>query len=284
MTPMTRVRPPAVAGRFYPDDPRAWRAEARAHLAAGPGERGAEPSGTAGEAEPCLGAVLPHAGWIYSGDVAGRTLATIQVPKTVIVLCPNHTGRGAPIAVAPSGAFALPGGEVPVAEAVAAALLAACPGARADWVAHAGEHAIEVELPLLSLCQPELTIVPVVIGGVGEAECLALGDALAKVVRSAAEPILLVASSDMNHFLDEATTRHLDARALERLLALDAAGLYRRVHGEGITMCGVLPATAMLRACVALGATRAKLVAYDTSASASGDTSRVVGYAGVTVA
>jgi hypothetical protein len=267
------VREPAVAGMFYPGDAAAVRAAARRHL-------GAE----AGTATRAIGAILPHAGWRYSGDVAGHTLARLEVPGAVIILCPNHTGRGARVAVAPGGAFRVPGADVPIDEPLARALLDAFPAARADWAAHAGEHAIEVELPLLLARRPDVRIVPVVVGGLGEADVLALGDALARVVRAAGEPVLLLASSDMNHYLDDETTRRVDRRALAPILALDPAGLFRRVRDEDITMCGVLPATAMLQAARALGATRAELVQYATSADASGDTERVVGYAGVIVA
>jgi hypothetical protein len=282
MKPTTRplTREPAVAGLFYPGDADAVRAEARQHLAAPP-RAGA---GASSAAQAVIAAIVPHAGWRYSGDVAGRTLSAIDIPRRVIILCPNHTGRGARVAVAAHGAFRVPGADVPVDEPLASALIDAFPGAREDWSAHADEHAIEVQLPLLVARRPDVAIVPVVVGGLGEADALALGAALARVVQAAGEPVLLIASSDMNHYLDDDETRRRDRRALEPALALDPVGLYRRVRAEDITMCGVLPATAVLEAARRLGASRARLVDYGTSADASGDTRRVVGYAGVTIA
>jgi AmmeMemoRadiSam system protein B len=182
--------------------------------------------------------------------------------------------------VAARGVFELPGAEVRINEPLARAILDGVPGAEEDTRAHDHEHAIEVELPFLHARRSDVTIVPIVLGGLDAAECTAVGHALAKTL---APGVLVVASSDMNHYLDDAETRRRDRLALDRVLALDTAGLYQTCEREDISMCGVLPATAMLAFAAARGARKAELVGYGTSAEAFGDHDRCVGYAGVIV-
>jgi AmmeMemoRadiSam system protein B len=229
--------------------------------------------------------MAPHAGYVYSGDVAGMVFARIDVPPRAIVLCPNHTGRGARIAVAAQGAFRVPGADVPIDEPLARAILEHVPGARADLDAHAGEHAIEVELPFLLARRggAPLSIVPIVLGGLGEDEAIEVGRGLHRAVAGAGGDVLVVASSDMSHYLPDGEARAIDHVALEPLLAMDPGLLYRTVRERRISMCGYLPATAMLSYARASGAERAELVGYATSGDAFGDRDRVVGYAGVVV-
>lgn len=268
---MTPIRPPAVAGRFYPGEP----AELRRQVA--------QLLGTPAPA-PAVGAVVPHAGYVYSGKVAGATFRRLRIPERVVVLGPNHTGRGAPISVYATGAFRIPGADVAIDEPLAAAILAGVPGAQADRRAHEREHALEVELPFLVALRPDVRIVPIVLGGLGGLDghrVAAVGRALAEVIRD--KDVLVIASSDMSHYIphDEAARR--DRLAIDQVLALDALGLYDTCERGGISMCGVLPATALLACTSALGATGAELVQYATSGEAFGDYASVVGYAGVLV-
>jgi MEMO1 family protein len=268
------VRQPAVSGRFYPAGADELRAEVAKFLGGGD---------TAGGGTRHRGVVAPHAGYVYSGPIAGKLFADTAVPRRVIVLAPNHTGRGARAAVWARGAFALPGDRVPVDEELAARLLEAGVGFVADREAHRFEHALEVELPFLRARNPECIVTPVILGGLDGAECIALGRTLAELVAALDEEVLVVASSDMSHYLPDDETRQIDRRAIEPMLACDPARLFDRVEREDISMCGVLPATTMLSYARARGATRGTLVAYGTSADAFGDTSRVVGYAGIAV-
>jgi AmmeMemoRadiSam system protein B len=263
---------PAVAGRFYPADPEELSREVARLL-----------GGTEARPVRAHGVVAPHAGYVYSGALAGQVYRGVDVPERVVILAPNHTGRGARIAVAASGSFRMPGRDVPVDAELAAALLAEADGAVADWEAHRFEHAVEVHLPFLAARQPALRIVPVVLGGLGEAEVIAFGRALHRAASRAGGDVLVVASSDMSHYLPDAETREIDRVALEPLLALDPARLYRTVVDNDISMCGYLPATAMLAYARDAGATSAQLVGYATSGDAFGDRDRVVGYAGVVV-
>jgi AmmeMemoRadiSam system protein B len=268
-----RVRPMAVAGRFYPADADELAGAVAEHLARG----AAAPRGQV------IAVMVPHAGYVYSGDVAGQVFANIDVPEAVIVLCPNHTGRGARISIAAASAFAMPGGTVPIDAELAAALRAELPGAEMDDDAHRHEHAIEVELPFLHARQERVRIVPLVLGGLSEAEAIELGRGLWRAAkRSKARP-LVVASSDMSHYLPDAEARRVDQVALAPLLALDPGGLYRTVYQRQISMCGYIPATAMLAYAREAGAYRPELVGYATSGDAFGDRERVVGYAGVVV-
>lgn len=267
----TTVRHPAVAGRFYPQDRDTLLKEVRSYL----------PSEAA--AAPALGCVAPHAGYKYSGAVAGAVFANLDLTKRCIVLCPNHTGRGCRLAIMSSGTWETPLGPVPIDSPLAEALTKKFPLLTEDADAHRSEHAIEVELPFLQVCRPDFTFVPIALG-TGEFDILQrLGEAIADAVQAQADRILIVASSDMNHYESDAITRVKDGKAIERMLALDAPGLFDVVMKEEISMCGFGPATVMLTATKRLGATSAELIKYATSGDVSGDREMVVGYAGLVV-
>ena len=271
----TVVRPPAVAGRFYPRDPDDLRAEARGYLS--------QAISTTAAALQALGCIAPHAGYVYSGHVARAVFARIKVPKRCIVLCPNHTGMGRALAIMSEGSWQTPLGEVPIDTELAEALKARFPALQEDSAAHRAEHAAEVELPFLLLRQPELKFVPIALGTAQFEVLEQLGKALADVIGAQKDPVLIVASSDMNHYESDAVTRVKDHRAIERILTLDPRGLFDVVTQQDISMCGFGPAVAMLTAARQLGAKSAELVKYATSGDISGDRDMVVGYAGVVV-
>lgn len=268
------LRHPAVAGRFYPGDPDDLRTEAQDYL-----------DQSVSKAGPikAIGCIAPHAGYMYSGHVAGAVFASIEIPRLCVVMCPNHTGMGRALAMMSEGAWETPLGEVPIDAEFAHLLQQRFPALQNDSAAHRAEHAAEVELPFLQLRQPSLRIVPIALG-TGQFEVLEqLGLALADVVAHNPDPVLIVASSDMNHYESDAVTRAKDHRAIERILTLDPRGLFDVVTQQDISMCGFGPAVAMLTAARQLGAKSAELVKYATSGDVSGDREMVVGYAGVTV-
>jgi AmmeMemoRadiSam system protein B len=268
---MKHVRMPAVAGRFYPGLPAKLDAEVARMLDAAH----AEPA-------PALAVVVPHAGYLYSGAIAAETFARVIVPRTAIVLCPNHTGQGARRALWASGAWRLPGGDLRVDEELAEELRD--PAAlQIDEAAHLLEHAVEVQLPLLRARNPEVRIVPICLAGMTALECQALGEAIASVVAPRGDTVLLVASTDMSHYTSADRARERDARALERIEAIDAAGLFTVVRDYDISMCGVIPTTVVLAAARALGARSATRVRYGNSGETSGAFDRVVGYAGFVI-
>ena len=277
MEPMTTstVRHPAVAGRFYPRDPDELRHEVQDYLSP-------STSVTIALVE-AVGCIVPHAGYMYSGHVAGAVFARLEIPPRCIVLCPNHTGVGRPLAIMSEGAWQTPLGDVPINAELATALKQRLPALQEDPTAHRAEHAIEVELPFLLACQPGVTFVPIALGTIQLEILEQLGAALADVIAAESDPILIVSSGDMNHYESDIITRTKDQRALERILTLDPCGLHEVVTQQNISMCGLGPAVTMLTAARRLGATSAELVKYATSADISGDRERVVGYAGVVV-
>jgi MEMO1 family protein len=268
-------REPAVAGRFYPADSLLLAEEVASLLAERPDGRA-----TAGPPRPAIGVLAPHAGYMYSGQVAGATYARADVPDRVVILCPNHTGVGKRVAAWPDGAWATPLGRIQVNEAMTRDLLQTGL-ASPDREAHRYEHSLEVQLPFLQLRNPEVTIAAVCLGPLSFDRCEELGLQIARVARR--HQALVVASSDMSHYLPAATARAKDQLALDRVLALDPRGLHEVVSRERISMCGFVPATVMLVAAVEMGAREAELVRYATSGDVTGDDRSVVGYAGVVV-
>jgi MEMO1 family protein len=274
------LRHPAVAGRFYPANPEDLRAEVRSFLQS----HSAQPATAKLTPTRAIGCIAPHAGYMYSGHVAGAVYARIDIPRRCIVMCPNHTGMGRALAILSDGAWETPLGEIPIDGELAIALKQSFPALNEDAAAHRAEHAAEVELPFLLLRQPELKFVPIALG-TGQLDVLEqLGLSLADVIVAEKDPVLIVASSDMNHYESDEITRVKDHRAIERILTLDPRGLHEVVTQQNISMCGLGPAVAMLTAARKLGAKSAELVRYATSGEISGDYDRVVGYAGVIVA
>jgi MEMO1 family protein len=265
------LRPPAVAGLFYPSEPRELARQVGAFCASGVAKSRA------------LACVVPHAGYMYSGHVAGAVYSSIEIPQRSILLGPRHFPQGQPLAILSEGAFATPFGEAAIDKTLATELTRACPLLREDPVAHAREHSLEVQLPFLQSLRADLRFVPVVLGTDRYGAIEELGHAVAQVVKPQSESVLLVASSDMNHYESDAITRAKDQRAIRRVLALDPRGLYDTVRQEGITMCGYAATVAMLVAARDLGAKDAALVCYATSGDATGELDRVVGYAGIVV-
>ncbi|HEX9764569.1 MAG TPA: AmmeMemoRadiSam system protein B [Candidatus Acidoferrales bacterium] len=263
-------RLPAVAGRFYPAQPAELRRELEGYLPNQP-------------KQAAIGCVVPHAGIMYSGHVAGAVYARLQPFPSYIILCPNHSGYGQPLAILSEGEWETPLGDVPIDAALARALKRSCRLLEEDEAAHRFEHSLEVQLPFLQLLQSELRFVPIAVG-VGRYEPLEeLGRAVAQVVKESKETLLIVASSDLNHYEPDAVNRSKDHKAIERILALDPRGLYDTVRREDISMCGFGPTVAMLTAARLLGATRGELVRYANSGDITGDRSAVVGYAGILI-
>jgi AmmeMemoRadiSam system protein B len=270
----TLVRQPAVAGFFYPSSEEELRSLAGGMLA----EVDADP-------QPAVAAIVPHAGLIYSGQCAAHVWKRVRIPETVVLLAPNHTGAlASPGASAWSrGRFAMPFGDVPIAEEVLERLSAACPLVRHDPTAHLREHAIEVELPFVQLLASGTSLVPIVLAWDRWEPSLQLATALAGVVRESDGDVLLVASSDMTHYESAASAAHKDGLALDAVKRLDGAGLLDVCHRETITMCGRAPAAVVLEAARQLGATQGEVVDYRHSGWVTGDDSQVVAYAGVVI-
>jgi len=266
------VRRPAVAGSFYSGAAAGLRRQLH-HLL--PAVRGGESA---------LGVVVPHAGYRYSGKVAGAVYARLDFPESCIVLGPNHTGLGAEVALVARGAWETPLGQFSIDTELARAVQAQSPAIVEDPLAHLREHSIEVQLPFLQYLQGPRRFVPLCLLRADLPACREVGRALAAAVREVGRRVLLVASTDMSHYVPRAEAAEKDRQALEAMLRLDPEGLYGTVRRLGISMCGAHVVTAMLVAAQALGATRAELVMYGDSGDETGSAEQVVGYAGVVVA
>lgn len=281
------VRPPIVAGQFYAADP----GQLRAHLEAcfahrlGPGEL---PTPRADGPGKVIGLMVPHAGYDYSGPAmawAYARLAADGAPARVLLLGPNHRTAGPQAALSPDSAWETPFGEVQVDAELRAELLAGGRGLLEDRAAHRWEHSLEVQLPFLQLVfGSPLRFCPLTLGGLPASGIMELGEVIARAAR--AQPTVLVATTDMSHYVPQQEAQRLDRLALEQVLALAPQELLVTVRQRGITMCGVAPVAVMLWAARALGAERAELLSYYTSGDIAGEQDpmeRVVGYASAAV-
>jgi MEMO1 family protein len=263
------IREPSVAGQFYPADSNELRRTVNAFFR---------------KPESLLEAravIVPHAGYIYSGSVAGKVFSAVHLPDRIILLGPNHSGWGESLALAPESLWRTPLGTVSVDAEINRGLLMECPDLKEDATAHRREHALEVQFPFIQALQPGFRFSAICVGTTAYSELDLLGHALAKAVHSTDSPVLLIASSDMTHYEPADTAATQDRYAIDRILAIDPEGLYRVIGEKDISMCGFAPTVAVLIACRDLGATTGKLIEYTHSGEASGDYRRVVAYAGI---
>lgn len=223
--------------------------------------------------------ILPHAGYLYSGKTAGEVMRRTQIPETCFLIGPNHWGYGHPFAIVSAGSWETPLGAVEIDHNFASGLLEACHDLRKDDGAHEKEHSLEVEVPFLQYRNPQVKIVPLVIGTLDWDRSREVALALTEFLKTR-RGVLIVASTDMNHYESDEATRKKDRYALQAIEALDPEGLRKAITHQRITMCGAVPVYMALFLIHALGGKKAHLVDYRTSADASGDYDRVVGYAG----
>lgn len=262
------IRKPAVAGQFYPGKEDSLRKSIEQMVC------------KVDEKIKAIGIVSPHAGYMYSGIVAGNVYSNIEIPETVIILGPNHTGTGSPYAIMTEGKWWTPLGEVEIESSLAKDILGSSKFIEEDINAHKFEHSLEVQIPFLQYFRSNIKIVPIVIGGDDFEE---IGEAIAKSLKKYKKDFLLVASSDMTHYESHESARKKDKLAIDEILKLDEKGMLKKVREYDISMCGYGPAAIMLIASKLLGAKEAKLIKYMTSGDVSGDYSAVVGYAGIAV-
>lgn len=263
-------RQPVVAGQFYPGSGPVLRADVAKYLQGSP------------SVERTLLAMVPHAGYVFSGSVAGRTVAQANLADRVVLIGPNHTGRGQKLAVWSDGKWILPGSSVPVDSGLAGIILGQ-PGFSADYEAHLYEHSLEVVLPFLYAVKNDLSVVPIAVAEPGLENLLLAGKDLALAIQETAQETSLVVSSDMSHFISHHLAEEKDKLAIDRVLDLDPEGLYQTVRSKNISMCGMLPMVLGLSCVKELGAKKATLVDYTTSGEVNKDYSQVVGYAGILV-
>ena len=268
---MATNRQAAVAGYFYSSNPGELRTTIESFVR--------KPQSTL-EAKAV---VVPHAGYMYSGSVAGEVFSAVSLPHRIILLGPNHSGRGSALALSPAGEWHMPLGAVRIDEDMNQSLREECPGLKEDSSAHQSEHSLEVQIPFLQVLQPDFCFSAICVRTQEYAILENLGHGMARTIRSLQEPVLLVASSDMTHYESAENASRQDQLAIDQILALNPEGLYQVVMEKHISMCGFAPAVAVLIACRDMGASNGRLIRYTNSGVASGDYDQVVAYAGIAV-
>lgn len=262
-------RPPAVSGLFYPSDAGALRRTISECFEDVPGDRkpGVRP----------FGVVCPHAGYVYSGRVAAHSYAEMggAPPPYAILVGPNHRGVGPALSLSGHTRWDTPLGSSPVSYGSA---LAGC-GASQDVPAHAPEHSLEVQLPMIQHVWGEIPISPVLMSDQSQAAAVRLGRRLAET--AGWDRPAFIASSDLTHYAPEEAARRQDAALIDTILEMDTARFYRTLREKRVTACGYGAIAAAMEYCRARGATGGRLLKYDTSATALGDASSVVGYCSI---
>ncbi len=266
------MRTPCVADQFYPGSKQLLRQQVESML----------PPGLAGAQADAYGVVAPHAGYIYSGPLAGQTLGSVRIPERVVILGPSHRGIRVPLALS-NQTWDMVLGQVPIDRELSEALLEDRELFFVDDSTHEFEHCLEVQVPFLQVLQPRLRITPIIVSHVPYDICEAAAQTLAEAIDKCGSRVLIVASSDMNHYESRKDSTKKDALALDAIESFDPRRLYETVHRNRISMCGVIPVVITLLAARRLGATRTELIGYTDSGYVSGDTHQVVGYAGVVI-
>lgn len=264
-------RTPAASGQFYPADRDGLIAEIKKHIAEDL------------QKNRVIGVVSPHAGFMYSGAAAGAVYSRIEIPGTVLLIGPNHTGEGQPVSIATEGIWSTPFGDLAIDAQLAGLIREASKKIHADFSAHRYEHSLETQLPFLQYFREEFKIVPICLKRISFKDCAEVSRAILTGIKQADRQVLIVASSDMTHYESHESAALKDKKAIDRIAARDAKGLYKTVEKNHITMCGMNPVAVMLLCANEMGARRSELVKYMTSGDVTGDKDHVVGYAGMIV-
>lgn len=265
------IRQPIVAGHFYPESPSALETQIKGYL---------DEKATKKEV---IGVVSPHAGYIYSGPVAGAVLSRIQPKDTFIILGPNHSGGGRPFSIMTEGSWRTPLGEVEIDSQLAKQILEGSRHLEEDTIAHLYEHSIEVQVPFLQYLKRDAKIVPIMISHTSISVYKDIGQEIAAAIKKLKAQTVIIASSDMTHYETHQSAGKKDKAAIDAILKLKEDELMHRVKELNITMCGYAPTIALISAAKELGAKNAELVRYQTSGDVSRDFSSVVGYAGILI-
>jgi len=265
------IRHPVVAGQFYPGSPSSLEAQIQGFI------------DEWAPKEEVLGLVSPHAGYMYSGPVAGAVISRIRFKDTFVIMGPNHTGLGRPFSIMTEGTWETPLGEVEIDSELGKKILESAPSLKQDHVAHLEEHSIEVQIPFLQYFKRDIKIVPIVLAPSTGTTYKEIGKGIAKAIKDSGKEAVIMASSDMTHYEPQESANRKDNQAIEAILELDEDELLRRIEEFRITMCGYAPTVALISACKELGASKAELVSYQTSGDVTGDYRSVVGYAGIII-
>ena len=267
------IREPVVSGKFYSSNKDSLKKQL---------------SGFTKETakKDAIACIMPHAGYVYSGKVATQTAASVNIKENIILLGPNHTGLGGSFSISPEGKWKTPFGDIEINSKISEHLIKECPLIKEDSSAHAYEHSLEVELPILQfLSGREFSIVPVILMPAEKEKYENISQAIYKAISDLGikDKTLIVASTDMTHYESHDSAKQKDSLAIEAILSLDEDALIKQISKHNISMCGYVPVVITIMAAKKLGAKNAELILYETSAEASGDYDAVVGYAGITI-
>ncbi|OGW75738.1 MAG: AmmeMemoRadiSam system protein B [Omnitrophica bacterium RBG_13_46_9] len=265
------TRKPVVAGRFYPASASILNKEISCLVTKREDKIDA------------MGVVSPHAGYMYSGAIAGEVLSSIKPKPTYIILGPNHTGTGKPFGIDSGRRWKTPLGEIGLDSELCETILRRCRHIEKDNASHNYEHSIEVQLPFLQYLGQGFSFVPIAVSYADPGIYMDIGAELAEAIKELKKDVTIIASSDMTHYESQQLAKQKDMMAIEKILALDIEGFLHTVKTHDISMCGFAPTAIMMQACVRLGAKKARLIKYATSGDVSGDYSAVVGYAGIVI-
>lgn len=261
---MTRY--PSVAGMFYPGDGDVLRTEVGKLI------KDAE------NKLKVIGLISPHAGYVYSGGCAGSGFGKVNIPDRVIILGVNHRGVGHPMAVDGNNKWNTPIGDIEIDEELRDELIQSSEVFSVDSTPSAEEHSLEVQVPFIQLLNPSAKILPITIGTHNRDTMKAGGIEIGRIIKEKGDNILIIASTDMSHYISADNAKALDYLAIEKIIDLDPDGLYDIVHSNRISMCGVSPTYIMMTAAKDLGGTKGEVIEYTNSGYTSGDFDQVVGY------
>lgn len=265
-------RKPSVAGYFYPHDSGALRDMIEGML---------DPQA---DKKKAISVISPHAGYVYSGKVAGSVFSSITLPENFVILGPNHQDVSTGISIMRQGVWETPLGDVSINTTLAGLIMKQSGILKENAKSHSQEHSLEVQIPFIQYLKGNISFVPISIAYFATYDDLVeLGKAIAEAIREYGQNVLIVASTDMSHYVSQEVAKEKDFLAIKKILDLDARGLYEIVKRENISMCGFKPTTATIIASNELKAKKAELIKYQTSGDVSGDFLKVVGYAGIRI-
>ena len=267
------TRHPAVANQFYPSSKIALLQEIEGFIE------------KKSERKDIIAAILPHAGIMYSGSVAGAVVSQISPKETIVIIGPNHSGLGKPFSIMTDGTWRTPLGDIDIDVELAEEINSNSRYLENDSLAHQREHSIEVELPFFQYIQKDFKIVPILVFSDNKQVYENIADAIAKAIKNTSkqDKVLIVGSSDLTHYEAQQIAEEKDKAVIESIIKLDEASLLKNVKELSVSMCGCGPVIIAITAAKQLGAKSAELVKYQTSADVSGNCSSVVGYAGITI-
>lgn len=276
------IRFPIVSGAFYPStkDSLIKEIEKCFKHNLGPGEIPDKPIEYFSRISLLIS---PHAGYIYSGPVAAHgyyNLYKNPLPKTVIIIGPNHQGYGTNVSIYPEGVWRTPLGEVSIDKELVYDLAKISDVFSLDEASHMYEHSIEVQIPFLQYVLKNFKIVPICMLDQNKETSIQVGEAIASIIADRKD-VAIIASTDFTHYESAKDANKKDNEAIKAIIDLDVNKFYKIINDLNITMCGFGPVSSLMIVARKIGIEKGNLLKYATSGDITGDYSSVVGYASI---